>query len=146
MPDRLKELREIKHFSQGKLAEVSGVSQSVITKAEQAHSVPNGEVLEKLATALDCTIDYLFGRWDEYASPSAAAAQMSFAVFAKKRTVPNEQLERCRRVLEHASAPKTAADWQALTEMLEMSIGPAPAPSTKLAVMARSTQSNIKPS
>lgn len=144
MPTRLKELREVKELSQEKLAEISGVSQSVITKAEQGRSVPNGEMLERLASALDCTIDYLFSRSDEFSSVRGAAVSMSFAIFARARTVSPEQVDRCRRVLDHESAPKTSAAWKALAEMMEMSLGPSLPPTTNLTVISRSPRSRAK--
>jgi hypothetical protein len=33
------------------------------------------------------------------------------------------QLERCRRVLSHPSAPKTADSWRSLAEMMDLGIG-----------------------
>jgi transcriptional regulator with XRE-family HTH domain len=143
MPERLKGLREAKHFSQEKLAELSGLSQSLITKAENGRCVPTGDALEKLASALDCTIDYVFGRWDEYDSPEAAASRMSFAVFEQSRSVSKEQLERCRRVLEYEAAPKTAAGWRAFAEMIEMSIGSPSPSSANLTVVTRRPRSGL---
>jgi transcriptional regulator with XRE-family HTH domain len=122
-PDLLRGLRETKGFSQEKLAEIAGLSQSVITKAEQGKSVPGGDVLDKLASALDCTMDYLFGRGDaEYGGLPAAAAKMAFDVFARQASVTEQQRDRCRPALSHPDAPKTAKAWYALAEIIDLAI------------------------
>jgi transcriptional regulator with XRE-family HTH domain len=133
--DRLRALRESKGFSQEKLAELAGVSQSVIPKAEKGKSVPSGDVLHKLSCALDCTMDYLYGRGDCYENVEMAASQMSFDAFVRQEGVTNEQRERCRRVLQHADAPKTLNAWQSLVEMMDLAIGPMNPSSATLTVV-----------
>jgi len=133
-PDRLRDLREAKGLSQEKLATMAGVSQSIIAKAEKGRSV-RGDVLDKLACALDCTMDYLYGRGGEYDDPSTAAVHMAFDAFARGANVTDEQRARCRRALKHPDAPKTANAWQSLAEMIELSIGPASSRSASLTVV-----------
>jgi len=135
MPDRLIGLREAKALSQGRLAEIAGLSQSVIPKAEKGKSGPSGDVLEKLASALDCTMDYLYGRGEPYRNSAEAAAGMAFDVFARAGIANSEQVERCRRVLKHPDAPKTAKAWQSLAEMIELTLGPTSSPSAKLTLV-----------
>jgi transcriptional regulator with XRE-family HTH domain len=122
-PDRLKDLREIKGLSQEQLEKLSGLSHSAISKSEQGKTLPGSEVLDKLAQALDCTIDYLHERGHEYESPAAAAAHMAFNVFVTQQGLTDEQRERCRRVLRHPDAPKTAQAWRSLVEMINIAIG-----------------------
>jgi transcriptional regulator with XRE-family HTH domain len=124
-PDRLRGLREIKGLSQEKLAEIASLSQSVIPKVEKGRSVPSGDVLEKLACALDCTMDYLYGRGDEYGDCTTAAAYMGFEVFARDPDVTEEQRDRCRRALKHPDAPKTANAWRSLAQMIDLATEPA---------------------
>jgi len=131
---RLRALREVKGLSQDKLANTAGVSQSIIAKAEKGRSV-RSDVLDKLAGALDCTMDYLYGRGGEYPDPSTAAAHMAFDVFAVRANVTDEQRERCRRALKHPDAPKTADAWHSLAEMMELGIGPASSASARLTVV-----------
>lgn len=125
-PDRLKALREAKALSQQDLARLAGVSQSLIVKSERGLSAPRSEKLDRLAVALDTTIDYLYGRGFEHLEPAAATAQMAFDVFARDPAFTDEQRERCRRALGHPDAPKTARAWRSLAEMLDLGIGPAP--------------------
>jgi len=133
--DRLRDLREAKGFSQEKLAELAGVSQSVIPKAEKGKSVPSGDVLHKLSCALDCTMDYLYGRGDPYENTEIAAAQMAFDIFGRQEGVTDEQRERCRRVLQHADAPRTGNAWRSLAEMMDLGVGPTNPSSANLTVV-----------
>jgi len=136
-PDRLRGMRETKGLSQQKLADVAGLSQSVVSKAENGKSAPSGDALERLACALDCTMDYIYGRGDDYEDVSRAAAHMSFQVFTRNPNVTDEQRERCRRALQHPNAPRTADSWLSLAEMMELGIGPAPSASSNLTVVRR---------
>lgn len=121
-PDRLKALREAKDLSQEQLGELAGLHHSVITKSEKGKNLPRSEALDKLATALDCTMDYLHGRGRQYESPAVAAAHMAFDVFVAQDRVTEEQSEQCRRVLAHPDAPKTASKWRSLAEMLGLAL------------------------
>ncbi|MGD0792181.1 MAG: helix-turn-helix transcriptional regulator [Terriglobales bacterium] len=123
-PERLKNLREAKALSQDQLSKLAGLSQSVIAKSENGKNLPGSEALDKLARALDCTIDYLHGRGYEYGSPGAAAANMAFDVFVASQVLTDEQIARCRRALQHPDAPKTAKAWHSFAEMIELAMGP----------------------
>lgn len=122
-PDRLKSLREAKQLSQEQLAKLAGLSHSVITKSENGKTSPGSDVLDKLAVALDCSIDYLHGRGYENQPPPAAAAHMAFDVFVKEE-MNIELREKCRRALGHPDAPKTARAWRSFAEMINLAMGP----------------------
>ena len=51
--DRLRELREAKHLSQGDVEKRSGLLRCYISRVENGHTVPAVETLEKMARALD---------------------------------------------------------------------------------------------
>lgn len=140
-PDRLKELREAKGWSQEQLAKRADLSQPVITKSECGKNSPRSRVLDKLAEALDCSLDYLHGRGPEYASPSSAAAEMAFDIFARQQALTDEQRERCRRALRHTDAPKTVPAWRSLMEMIELAIGSKPSSSSLSLIRPRRTRS-----
>jgi transcriptional regulator with XRE-family HTH domain len=123
-PERLKALREAKTLSQEQLSDLAGLSQSVIAKSENGKNRPRSDALDKLAEALDCTIDYLHERGPDYESPAVAAAHMAFDVFKTQQDLTDEQRERCRRALPHADAPRTAQAWRSFAEMIELAIGP----------------------
>ena len=123
-PDRLKALREAKGLSQEQLEKLAGVSHSMIAKSEKGKSLPGSETLDRLALALDATIDYLHGRGLEGVDPPTAAARMAFDVFTRDPGLTDERRERCRSALAHADAPKTARGWRSFAEMLELAVGP----------------------
>jgi len=133
---RMKSLREIKGFSQEELAGRAGLSQSAVNKAETGTSSPTADVLEKIASALDCTMDYLHSRGPNYDDDRAAAAKMSFDVFASDKSTNDQDRERCHRASTHRDAPKTARLWRSFAEMVEMAVGTPPA-STKLVVLKK---------
>jgi len=135
--DRMKALREIKGFSQETLASRAALSQSAVTRAEKGTTPnPTGDVIERIATGLDCTMDYLFGRGPDYHDDREAAAKMAFDVFASDKSTKDQERERCRRASTHPDAPKTAELWRSFAEMVELAISTPPA-STNLVVLKR---------
>lgn len=132
-------LREAKGLSQEQLGGRAGLSHSAIAKSERGKTQPGSDALDKLAQALDCTIDYLHGRGREYESPAIAAAHMAFDVFVVQQILTDEQRERCRRALRHADAPKTAEAWRSFAEMLNLAIGTVPS-SVSLALVEERRQ------
>jgi transcriptional regulator with XRE-family HTH domain len=58
--DRLKTLREAKHFSQGEIEKRTGLLRCYISRVENGHTVPAIETLEKLARALEIPMYELF--------------------------------------------------------------------------------------
>ncbi len=122
--DLLKGLREVKGLSQEQLSERAAVSQSVIAKSEKGKNLPGSDVLDRLAEALDCTIDYLHGRGCKFESVEVAAVCMAFDV--AQSSLSEQQREQCRRVLHHPDAPRTASRWRAFAEMVDLAVGPTP--------------------
>lgn len=58
--DRLRELREGKHLSQGDIEKRTGLLRCYISRVENGHTVPAIETLEKLARALEVPLYHLF--------------------------------------------------------------------------------------
>ncbi len=58
--DRLKELREEKHLSQGDIEKRTGLLRCYISRVENGHTIPAIETLEKLARALEIPMYQLF--------------------------------------------------------------------------------------
>ena len=71
--ERLRTLRGERGFTLDALAELSGVSRSMISLIERGQSSPTASVLDKLAAGLDVTLAALF----EGASPDAPAPPVS---------------------------------------------------------------------
>ena len=61
--DRLRLAREKRGWNQRELARRAGVANSAVSRLETNDAVePAWETIVKLATALDCSLDYLSGR------------------------------------------------------------------------------------
>lgn len=58
---RLREERKLSGYSQQKLAELTGIDDSLIAKIEIGKRKPDAETIGKLATFYGITTDYLFG-------------------------------------------------------------------------------------
>ena len=68
--ERLKALREQKNMSQGDIEKRTGLLRCYISRAENGHSVPAIETLEKIARAMDVPLYQLF--YDGEKPPEAA--------------------------------------------------------------------------
>lgn len=62
LASNIKEARQIKNVSQEQLAEIIDVNQAFVSQLERGVRVPTVAVLEQIADALDCSLDYLVGR------------------------------------------------------------------------------------
>ncbi len=67
---RLKELRIERELTQTKLAQDLNISRHSITNWEMGRAFPDINMLMKLATYFDVTIDYLVGFVDEFGNKS----------------------------------------------------------------------------
>jgi transcriptional regulator with XRE-family HTH domain len=52
MGQRLKDIREGKHLSQGDIEKATGLRRGYVSRVEHGHTVPNVETIEKWAYAL----------------------------------------------------------------------------------------------
>ena len=64
--ERLKELRTEKNLTQKQLADKLVISKNSICEYEKGRSEPSIETLIKIADILDCPIDFLVGRTNEF--------------------------------------------------------------------------------
>lgn len=62
--NRVKEILEEKDMKQKDLAEIVGISEVSISRYLKGTHEPGKDILEKIANALDVSIDYLLGRKD----------------------------------------------------------------------------------
>ncbi len=104
---------------------------TLVGKWANGYAAPSSDNLDRLAKALDATMDFLHGDEEYYYSEAGedyakSAAHLSFRVFRRDPRFTEQQRERCRRVLDHPGAPTTAAEWRDFAEMVELAIGPAP--------------------
>ena len=71
--DRLKQFRELRGLSQGKIEELTGLLRSYISRVENGHTVPSVETLQKFARALDMPLYQLL--YEEERSPKSIKTQ-----------------------------------------------------------------------
>ena len=67
--DRLRQLRESKHLSQGDIEKRTGLLRCYVSRVENGHTVPNIETLEKLAAAFDVPLWKIFYEGDQPTRP-----------------------------------------------------------------------------
>jgi transcriptional regulator with XRE-family HTH domain len=67
--DRLRDLRESKHLSQGDIEKRTGLLRCYISRVENGHTVPAIETLEKLARAMEVPLYQLFYDGEEPPKP-----------------------------------------------------------------------------
>jgi transcriptional regulator with XRE-family HTH domain len=120
--ERLKSVREFRKLQGIELSAVSGVSFSAISQIEthkRPHPAP--DTLQKLAGALDISIDFLLGLEDADIPLDQALARQSLRIFLRQRGVrlSVEDQERMRRISLLRSAPKTAQHWEDLLTNIE---------------------------
>lgn len=126
---RLIGLRKAKGIrTQEELQAICGINRTILNRFEKGTKTPSAEALGTLATSLDADMGYFHGLGDHYNDDDEgfgrAAIQMSFAVFNRDLKFSLERKEQCRRVLVHGAAPRTAAAWRALAEMIDLAIRP----------------------
>lgn len=81
-PERLKEARDRRGFSQLELAQTSGLQPSAVSHFETGGRKPSFDNLQLLADALKVSTDYLLGRTDKI-EPVGGAAEPFLTDFAK---------------------------------------------------------------
>ena len=65
LPEHLRQLREIKHLSQGDIEKRTGLLRCYVSRVENGHTTPSVETLEKIARALEVSLYQLFYEGDE---------------------------------------------------------------------------------
>lgn len=80
MIKRLKELRMEKGLTQNALAQKLNMTQQTYSDYETGKTNPNVETLIALADILECSIDYLVGRADDFGSISFKDSSATFSL------------------------------------------------------------------
>ena len=76
--ENIKKLRKIKGFTQEELASKLNVTRQTISKWEKGYSVPDAEILEKLAEIFETNVSQLLsGTINQIASGDIVAEQLS---------------------------------------------------------------------
>lgn len=74
---RIQDRRQKLNLTQLELAELSGLSQSQISRYEQDANEPTADALIALARALDVSTDYLLGLMDDPRPPPMSASELT---------------------------------------------------------------------
>ena len=75
LSENIKKARNDRHLSQRALADIIGVSQQTVGSWEVGRTSPDNEMLKKLASFFNVSVDYLLGRTDE---PGGTASPANF--------------------------------------------------------------------
>ena len=86
---RIKELREEKNLSQGRLAEIIETSQRNIGRWENGENEPSYSQLIKLANFFNCSLDYLVGREDDLGNITTSTLAPAETLSADEKTMLN---------------------------------------------------------
>ena len=76
-------------MSQADLSDAAGIAQGTLSKAEQGIRETSDELIEKLASALDCPVSFFYQVEREYGPPMSA-----HPMFRKKTSVGQKVLDR----------------------------------------------------
>lgn len=74
---RIKSLRTQKHHTQASLAELLGTDARQIWRWENEESIPSGDVIGKIAVALEASSDYILGLTDDPTPVSMEPSKLS---------------------------------------------------------------------
>ena len=98
MIPKLKETRLEKKFSQKDLAKQINLTQQTYSDYETGRTNPDVETLIKIANILECSVDYLIGREDDFGnvvikekSPAQALTQAEQDLLKDFRSVPRPE-------------------------------------------------------
>jgi transcriptional regulator with XRE-family HTH domain len=101
---RLQELREAKHLSQGDIEKRTGLLRCYTSRVEHGHTVPSIETLEKYARALDVPLYKLFYEGKELPKkpklPSTEKAHSSWATSGEEWSILRKLAKTLRRMDE----------------------------------------------
>lgn len=100
IPDILKELRKLKDVKQEDVAKAIGISKSGYGYYEQGRSMPDPEMLLKLAEYFNVSVDYLLGNSDIKEPQNMDIPQE----YTDKYKVTKRDLKQHDDVLEHVQA------------------------------------------
>ena len=62
LASNIRNARQVKNLSQIELAKMLGVHQTYISQIERGLNIPTVDILDRMADALECSVDGLLGR------------------------------------------------------------------------------------
>ena len=101
LPERLRQLREIKNLSQGDIEKRTGLLRCYVSRVENGHTIPSLETLEKMARGLEVSLYQLFYEGDEL-PPAKREAENAMRDWASRGS-GRRTFERMREALSQMS-------------------------------------------
>lgn len=110
--DRLKEYRKSLGMSQADLARKSNVSAAYVSELESGLGKrPSGEILLRLANALEVTIADLLGQDIRPGDGDPPVPDPCLLAFAKERRLPRSDVEMLASIRFRGDPPRTSRRW-----------------------------------
>ncbi len=100
--DRLRELREARHLSQGDIERRTGLLRCYVSRLENGHTVPSLDTLEKIAAALEVEFHELF---PPSGQPPAELAALPKGLPALPREPLSRGEKKLLRLFQQLAAP-----------------------------------------
>jgi transcriptional regulator with XRE-family HTH domain len=111
---RVKEIREYRKLRGKDLAHMAGLSAAEISHIERGNRNPGVEIIERLAGALEVTLDYLVGKEDVDVPLVRGLARQSLRIYRRGAILTTEQEQYVLMMAESDSAPVTIEGWNNL--------------------------------
>jgi len=110
--DRIRATRKHKGLNASDLARLTGLNQSEISQIESGRKrSPRLDTIQRIARALDVSIDFLSGSY-EYDSLDKALATESLNLYLRDVKLEERQVSALRAVAQGDGAPQSARDWE----------------------------------
>jgi len=104
--NRLKQFRELRGLSQGKIEERTGLLRSYVSRVENGHTVPSVETLEKFARALEVPLYQLL--YEEERPPKSLKTQAQEIDDWASRGKGRRIISKLQNALQKMSVPDRA--------------------------------------
>lgn len=108
---RVKEIRAYRKMSGKELALRAGISPAELSHIESGNRSPGFDITERLAGALEVTLDYLAGKEDADIPLERALARQSLRIFRREAHLSLQQEQYVHHIVEMESAPRTVEGW-----------------------------------
>ena len=119
--ERIKTIREHKELTASDLARMTGLNQSEISQIESGHKrSPRLDTIQRIARALDVSIDFLSGS-HEYPCPIAnALALEALELYLRDLSLGDEEVNALRSVAACTTAPQSIKGWEQFVNNLRV--------------------------
>ena len=119
--DRIKLIRERKGLTASALARMAGLNQSEISQIEShLKRSPRLDTIQRIARALDVSIDFLLGSYEYRGSLDTALAFEALNLYLRDRNLSEEQISGLRRVAEGSTPPRSIREWEQFVNNLSV--------------------------